>query len=97
MGLSTLTIPSPMKREMLLGWRKFVEAVDPDILTGYNTINFDTWYVLTRAQKQGLRDFPYLGRIKAQVITHVVFQRTTTTTTTTNLLFCGLVNDSALQ
>lgn len=53
--------------EMLLAWRKFVETVDPDILTGYNTINFDTWYILTRAQKLGLNEFPFLGRIKTQV------------------------------
>jgi len=52
--------------EMLLAWRKFVELVDPDILTGYNTINFDTWYLLTRAHKLGLNEFPYLGRLKTQ-------------------------------
>jgi len=52
---------------MLLAWRKFVELVDPDILTGYNTINFDTWYLLTRAHKLGLNEFPYLGRLKTQV------------------------------
>ncbi|ELR25172.1 polymerase (DNA directed), delta 1, catalytic subunit [Acanthamoeba castellanii str. Neff] len=52
--------------EMLLAWRKFVEIVDPDILTGYNIINFDIWYLLTRAQKLGLVDFPFWGRIKAQ-------------------------------
>lgn len=53
---------------MLLAWRKFVEIVDPDILTGYNIINFDIWYLLTRAQKLGLVDFPFWGRIKAQVL-----------------------------
>lgn len=53
---------------MLLAWRKFVEIVDPDILTGYNIINFDIWYLLTRAQKLGLVDFPFWGRIKTQVL-----------------------------
>jgi DNA polymerase elongation subunit (family B) len=48
---------------MLEQWRDFVVAVDPDILTGYNIINFDLPYLLDRARALGIDVFPYLGRI----------------------------------
>lgn len=30
--------------EMLTVWREFVKLLDPDIITGYNSINFDFTY-----------------------------------------------------
>lgn len=35
--------------EMLISWRAFLEAADPDIITGYNIQNFDIPYLLDRA------------------------------------------------
>jgi DNA polymerase delta subunit 1 len=36
--------------EMLLQWKNFVLAVDPDVITGYNIANFDIPYLLNRAK-----------------------------------------------
>eukprot|EP00475_Leptophrys_vorax_P031536 TRINITY_DN4777_c0_g2_i1.p1 TRINITY_DN4777_c0_g2~~TRINITY_DN4777_c0_g2_i1.p1 ORF type:complete len:838 (+),score=202.62 TRINITY_DN4777_c0_g2_i1:254-2515(+) len=48
--------------QMLDEWRKFVVETDPDILTGYNIINFDLPYLLNRAKALKLNSFPELGR-----------------------------------
>ncbi len=50
--------------EMLLAWRDFVVATDPDMLTGYNIINFDLPYLLGRAAALKVEGFPLLGRIR---------------------------------
>ena len=36
--------------EMLRKWRDFVLEVDPDIITGYNIVNFDLPYMIERSQ-----------------------------------------------
>lgn len=51
---------------MLEAWRDFVEAIDPDIVIGYNTSNFDLPYLLDRANALKSKEFPYLGRLKSQ-------------------------------
>ncbi|KJA21235.1 hypothetical protein HYPSUDRAFT_166097 [Hypholoma sublateritium FD-334 SS-4] len=51
--------------KMLMAWKKFFIEVDPDIVTGYNITQFDIPYLLNRARALMLRDFPFLGRIKA--------------------------------
>lgn len=43
-------ICSETEEEMLLKWREFVNAVDPDLITGYNIANFDIPYLLNRAK-----------------------------------------------
>jgi DNA polymerase delta subunit 1 len=43
-------ICSATEEEMLLKWKAFVNAVDPDVLTGYNIMNFDIPYLLNRAK-----------------------------------------------
>ena len=35
---------------MLMKWKAFVLAVDPDVITGYNIGNFDIPYLLNRAK-----------------------------------------------
>lgn len=51
------------ERELLAGWQRFVQAVDPDILTGYNTDGFDIPYICQRAKHIGLPDLEMsLGR-----------------------------------
>lgn len=52
------------EQELLLHWRDFVREVDPDVVIGYNTANFDIPYLLDRAIALGVNDFPYFGRIK---------------------------------
>lgn len=49
---------------MLMSWREYILSVDPDIITGYNILNFDYNYLFKRAEKLKLKRFPYLGRIK---------------------------------
>lgn len=43
-------ICSSNEADLLLKWREFVNAVDPDIITGYNIANFDIPYLLNRAK-----------------------------------------------
>lgn len=37
--------------------------MDPDVITGYNIVNFDLPYLLNRATTLKATKFPYLGRI----------------------------------
>jgi DNA polymerase delta subunit 1 len=68
-------ISSEKEEDMLLKWRVFLEACDPDIITGYNVQNFDIPYILDRvdalckgkankATKAKMSDFRMWGRIK---------------------------------
>ncbi|ETW78956.1 hypothetical protein HETIRDRAFT_155985 [Heterobasidion irregulare TC 32-1] len=50
--------------KMLQAWRNFVEEVDPDVIIGYNTSNFDLPYLIERAKALRANQFPYLGRFK---------------------------------
>lgn len=49
--------------DMLDKWREFVLKVDPDLLTGYNILNFDLPYLLKRASTLKIDDFALLGRL----------------------------------
>ncbi|CDI84986.1 DNA polymerase delta catalytic subunit, putative [Eimeria praecox] len=51
--------------EMLVKWAEFVREVDPDFLTGYNCINFDLCYLLTRAAAIKAEGVSSLSRLKA--------------------------------
>lgn len=53
--------------KMLLKWSEFVQEVDPDIIIGYNTSNFDFPYLLDRADTLKVdRKFYNLGRLKGE-------------------------------
>ncbi|KAG0169094.1 DNA-directed DNA polymerase delta [Apophysomyces sp. BC1015] len=54
------------ERELLQKWRDFVAEVDPDVVIGYNTSNFDFPYLLDRARHLGVAKFPFFGRIKGR-------------------------------
>ena len=43
--------------------RAFLRSVDPDLLIGYNIVNFDFPYLINRAATLGVEDFPYWGRM----------------------------------
>lgn len=49
--------------DLLDKWQKFVEEVDPDVIIGYNTANFDIPYLMDRAKALRVADFPLLGRM----------------------------------
>ncbi|OEU20464.1 DNA polymerase delta catalytic subunit [Fragilariopsis cylindrus CCMP1102] len=65
-------IPSNTEVDMLMKWRAFVEACDPDVITGYNVQNFDIPYLLDRAETLGkgkhgnqmVKEFAQWGRIQ---------------------------------
>jgi len=49
--------------DMLISFRDFIERTDPDIITGYNILNFDLPYLLDRAEALQLTNFCKLGRM----------------------------------
>ena len=51
---------------MLDAWRNFVNEVDPDVVIGYNTANFDLPYLMDRANAIKAKNFPFLGRMISQ-------------------------------
>jgi len=52
------------EKEMLKAWNEFIQELDPDIITGYNVLNFDIPYLLDRSNYLKVGLFTYLGRIK---------------------------------
>jgi DNA polymerase delta subunit 1 len=52
------------ERDMLMGWHDYFMAFDPDVITGYNILNFDWDYVMRRAEHLKIREFPFFDRIK---------------------------------
>jgi len=60
------------EKDMLMKWRDFLEEVDPDVIIGYNTSNFDFPYLLDRARHLKVNRFPYWSRIKNKASKHDV-------------------------
>ncbi|OUM64108.1 hypothetical protein PIROE2DRAFT_66246 [Piromyces sp. E2] len=52
------------EEDLLQAWSDFFVKVDPDVVTGYNILNFDFPYLLDRAATLKVNRFPYLGRIR---------------------------------
>ncbi|KAF8569017.1 hypothetical protein P879_01372 [Paragonimus westermani] len=52
------------EQELLQHWAMFVRLVDPDIITGYNTQNFDLPYLINRAKHLKVDSFFFLGRVR---------------------------------
>ncbi|TGZ65787.1 hypothetical protein CRM22_005695 [Opisthorchis felineus] len=52
------------EKELLEHWAMFVRQVDPDIITGYNTQNFDLPYLINRANHLKVDSFAFLGRVR---------------------------------
>ncbi|KAI3323044.1 DNA polymerase delta catalytic subunit [Xylariaceae sp. AK1471] len=51
------------ERDMLRSWKKFLDKVDPDLITGYNISNFDFPYLLDRAKHLDIDGFEYWTRL----------------------------------
>ena len=54
------------ERDLLIGWSKFIERLDPDILTGYNIWGFDWEYIYERTIMENCKHivFKHLNRLK---------------------------------
>ena len=53
------------EKNLLCAWADFVRAVNPDVIMGYNSIDFDMWYLLERAEALSINKlFSFLGKIK---------------------------------
>jgi len=52
------------EQEVLLEWTRFIQKLDPDIMTGYNIFGFDYSYLYYRAQELDcVEDFSKLSRL----------------------------------
>lgn len=52
---------------MLRAWRDFVREVDPDIITGYNIVNFDLPFIIERAEYLKESQYAQFSRLKGSV------------------------------
>lgn len=57
------------EEKLLMGWRDFLEKVDPDVIIGYNISNFDFPYLLDRAKHLKLTKFPFWTRLNSVMST----------------------------
>ena len=48
-------------------WRDFLIQVDPDIITGYNIINFDFPYIIDRAEALKIASYPRFSKLKNHI------------------------------
>lgn len=55
------------EKALLIGWQEFINEIDPDVITGYNTLSFDDHYLAERANvRLCWPRFSKLGRIIGQ-------------------------------
>lgn len=65
------------EKEVLLSWKRLIQRIDPDILTGYNIFGFDFKFMYERSKQLGcMEEFTKLGRftnlpqgLKSQALT----------------------------
>ncbi|KAK3815059.1 MAG: delta DNA polymerase [Benniella sp.] len=57
------TMSFDTEEKLLAAWADFMRKVDPDVVIGYNTSNFDIPYLLDRSKHLGVNKFPFLGRL----------------------------------
>ena len=50
--------------ELLQKWRDFVKEVDPDIITGFNIVNFDLPYIIQRAEFLKMNNYPKFSKLR---------------------------------
>eukprot|EP01064_Diplonema_japonicum_P016355 TRINITY_DN24368_c0_g1_i1.p1 TRINITY_DN24368_c0_g1~~TRINITY_DN24368_c0_g1_i1.p1 ORF type:complete len:1051 (+),score=234.92 TRINITY_DN24368_c0_g1_i1:38-3190(+) len=51
------------EKDLLMAFADFYRAVNTDVVTGYNIVNFDVPYLLNRASTLNLVKFPFLSRM----------------------------------
>jgi len=60
-GFTCLTFDE--EKDLMLAFQNYIKELDPDVLTGYNSVNFDTWYLVERSRALGIYEtFSHLGR-----------------------------------
>lgn len=64
------------EEELLLRWRDFLLEVDPDIITGYNIINFDFPYIIERAEALKIAGYSKFSKLR----NHISKMKSTTLT-----------------
>jgi DNA polymerase delta subunit 1 len=52
------------EKALLLRWRDLMLEADPDIIIGYNIVNFDLPYLLNRAETLKIPHFGTWGRLR---------------------------------
>ena len=52
------------ERDLLMRWRDLLLETDPDVVIGYNIVNFDLPYLLERADTLGIPQFGTWGRLR---------------------------------
>ncbi|EDR28305.1 DNA polymerase delta catalytic subunit, putative [Entamoeba dispar SAW760] len=62
------------EEELLKGWSDFINAIDVDVFTGYNIMNFDFKYLLERAKVLKVKDFSSFSKLKSS---HVSVRQST--------------------
>ena len=63
-----IVVQCKTEREVLIEWTKFINLLDPDIITGYNIFGFDYKFMVERALELGCEDeFMKLSRVKNQI------------------------------
>lgn len=64
------------ERELLDAFAELIVVFDPDIITGYNIVNFDIRYLIERAQVIGAARMAQMGRLIGQsVASHIDLRR----------------------
>ena len=51
------------EQKLLEAWRDFLINVDPDIITGYNIVNFDFPYIINRSIALHMNKYAMFGRV----------------------------------
>ena len=55
------------EEDVLLAWARFIQELDPDVITGYNIFGFDFSFMWQRAEELGIvKEFALLGRERVQ-------------------------------
>lgn len=61
--VATQILDFSKEQDMLMAWKRFLDKVDPDLITGYNISNFDFPYLLDRAKHLKVNGFEYWTRL----------------------------------
>lgn len=61
--VATQILEFDKEEDMLISWKRFLDKVDPDLITGYNICNFDFPYLLDRAKHLKVNNFEYWSRL----------------------------------
>ncbi|KAK3328405.1 DNA polymerase family B-domain-containing protein [Cercophora scortea] len=66
--VATQILDYDKEETMLAEWQKFLQRVDPDIITGYNISNFDFPYLLDRAKHLKVHGFDLWSRTNVRSV-----------------------------